>query len=293
VNAEYLRFDFSHFQKMTEEELQEVESRVNRMIIQGVTRNENRAIPMEEARKMGAMALFGEKYGDQVRVIRFGDSVELCGGTHVDSTSQIGLFKIISEGSIATGIRRVEAITGERALAWYRNKENTLRKIEETLSRPQDILKAIVSLVAEKNSLQKQVDKYTRELAVTLKEDLSRKIIKSDSYSLIKEKADDRIDNIGIIKDLAFQLKGEIKDLVLVIGAVLDEKPTLVVALSDFLIREKKLHAGEIVKIAAKEFEGGGGGQPFYATAGGKNPGNLDKAMDKAVSLITQVLDNK
>jgi len=271
---------------MTGEEISEVEYRVNAEIKRAEHKIEKRTVPFDEARQMGAMALFGEKYGDEVRVIRFGDSVELCGGTHVESTGQIGLFKIVSESSIASGIRRIEAITSDKALAWYQDKEKTLRKVEEILDNPQDIVKAVSTLLDEKNSLQKQVEKYNREFAGIFKANLMKNIRKTDRYSLITGKAESIIDNAAILKDISFQLKSEIDDLVLIIGALIGGKPFLAIAISDKLIRERKLHAGEIVKVAAREFEGGGGGQPFFATAGGKLPEKLDGAMDKALDIV-------
>jgi alanyl-tRNA synthetase len=286
VNADYLRFDFSHFQKMTVDELTEVENQVNRKIMDGVSRNEMRAVPMEEARKMGAMALFGEKYGETVRVIQFGNSVELCGGTHVELTSQIGLFKIISEGSIATGIRRIEAITGEKALRWYQEKEKVLGQVEEMLNRPQHVVKAVAALVEERNALQRQLDRYTKELAGLFKTELLGKLQKTGDIHLIAARADEKVDSAGMIREVAFQLRSEFKDLVLIVGAVLSDKPHLAIMISDKLIREKKLHAGEIVKTAAREFNGGGGGQPFYATAGGKEADKLDQAMEKAIQMV-------
>jgi len=286
VTADYLRFDFSHFQKMTDDEISAVESRVNRNITEGILRHEMRAVPMEDAKKIGAMALFGEKYGDAVRVIQFGSSVELCGGTHVEVTSQIGLFKIVSEGSIATGIRRIEAITGEKALTWYQEKEKILRQIEEILNNPQSILKAVSSLVDEKNALQKELDKYAKEHTAMFKTTLLGKLQKIGDIQLIATRADEKVDNAGIIREVAFQLRNEIDGLILVIGAVLSDKPHLAVMISDKLVREKKLHAGEIVKKAAEEFNGGGGGQPFFATAGGKDPGKLDMAIEKATQMI-------
>ena len=172
VNADYLRFDFSHFQKMTEEELANVEIMVNRKIRENINGIILPEVPIEEAKKMGAMALFGEKYGDRVRVVQFGDSLELCGGTHVENTGHIGLFKIVSESSIAAGIRRIEAITGEKAETWYRNLENKFKAVEQLLNNPQDVLKAIGSLIEEKATLQKQVDKFSRESAQLFKEQL-------------------------------------------------------------------------------------------------------------------------
>jgi alanyl-tRNA synthetase len=286
VNADYLRFDFSHFQKMTDDEFSEVENRVNRIITEGIVRNEMRAVPIKDAKKMGALALFGEKYGDTVRVIQFGSSVELCGGTHVEMTSQIGLFKIISESSIAAGIRRIEAITGEKALSWYQEKEKILRQIAEVLNRPQNILKAVSALVDEKNSLQKQLDKHTKEQTSLFKAGLLGKMQKIGDIQLIAIRTDEKVDNAGIIREVAFQLRNEIEDLVLIIGAVLSDKPHMAVMISDKLVREKKLHAGEIVKNAAVEFNGSGGGQPFFATAGGKDPGKLDMAIEKATQMV-------
>jgi alanyl-tRNA synthetase len=285
VNADYLRFDFSHFQKMTDVELTEVEVRVNHKILENIQGHIIQDVPMEEAKKMGAMALFGEKYGDAVRVIQFGDSVELCGGTHVGFTSHIGLFKIVSESSIAAGIRRIEAITGEKAEAWYRNLENKFRSIEQLMNNPQDVLKAIGSLIEEKTTLQKQVDKFSRESSREFKEHLLRNINKTGDLNMIKAIADEPVNDPAIIKDIVFQLKGEMDDLFIVIGALVGGKPYLAVAISNKLIREKKLNAGEIVKSAAKEFEGGGGGHPSFAEAGGKNPEKLEKAMEKAVEL--------
>jgi alanyl-tRNA synthetase len=285
VNAEYLRFDFSHFQRMTEEEVANVEQLVNQKIWQDIQRHV-KLTSLETAKEMGAMALFGEKYGEKVRVIQFGDSIELCGGTHVETTGQIGIFKIISESSIASGIRRIEAITGEKALTWYQEKEKMLKHIEDLLNKPQDVIKAISSLMDEKNALQKQVDKYTLEHAGTFKASLLNDIRKTGDFSLITARAGEEVENAGMIREVAYQLRNEISDLVLIVGAVFNNKPHLAVMVSDKLVRERKLHAGDIVKSAAKEFEGGGGGQPFFATAGGKDPGKLDKAMKKAQELV-------
>jgi alanyl-tRNA synthetase len=287
VNADYLRFDFSHFQKMTEAEIEEVEKRVNRKIADGIERKEMRTVPMEEARKMGAMALFGEKYGEAVRIIQFGNSVELCGGIHVETTSQIGLFKILSEGSIATGIRRIEAITSEKALKWYQEKVKNLKHIEELLNHPQDVLKAVTQLVDDKSSMQKQLDKFALEHTGTFKAMLLNNMRKIGNISLITTKADEQTVNAAMIREVAFQLRRERDDLILIIGAVFSGKPYLAVMISDRLIREKNLNAGDIVKNAAREFDGGGGGQPFFATAGGKDPDKLDKAVEKATAIVS------
>ncbi len=291
VNAGYLRFDFSHYQKMTKEEITAIEILVNQKIRDGIERKELRETSMENAKKMGAMALFGEKYGDKVRVIQFGDSVELCGGTHVNSTSQIGLFKILSESSIAAGIRRIEAVTGAKAETWYRNLEKKMNSVEQLLNNPQDVLKAINTLIEEKTSLQKQAEKYAREASLTLKESLLKKIQKIGGFNLISAVTESSVEDAGIIRDVAYQLRGEIEDLFLVIGAVVGDKPQLAVMIADKLIQDKKLHAGEIIKTAAREMEGGGGGQAFFATAGGKNAAKLDKAVDKAVEIFLKAVN--
>jgi alanyl-tRNA synthetase len=223
-------------------------------------------------------------------VIQFGNSIELCGGTHVDVTSQIGVFKIVSEGSIASGIRRIEAITGERALAWYQDKEKTLRQIEEMLNNPQDVVKAVTSVLDDKNNLLKQVELYEKEHVASFKTELLKSTKQVADIRLISLKADSRIDHAGIIREAAFQLRGEMDDLVLIVGAVFGGKPHLAVMVSDKLIQSKKLNAGEIVKTAAREFNGGGGGQPFFATAGGKDADKLEIAMNKASELILQAI---
>jgi alanyl-tRNA synthetase len=291
VNADYLRFDFSHFQKMADDEIKEVEIRVNRKIRENIKGNIIPEVPLEEAKKMGAMALFGEKYGDRVRVVQFGESVELCGGTHVAYTSHIGLFKIVSESSIAAGIRRIEAVTGEKAEAWYRDRETKLKSVEQLLDNPQDVLKAIGSMIDEKSALQKQVEKFSRESARSFKEQLLKNIEKIGNISLIKAIANEPVNDPAIIKDIAFQLKSEIDNLLLIIGTVTSGKPYLAIAISDKLVMEQKFKADEIVKIAAKEFGGGGGGQPFFANAGGKNQEKLSKAMEKAVEMVQTAIN--
>lgn len=288
VNADYLRFDFSHFQKVSEEELNTIEKMVNNRIRESIKSTVKADVPIAEAKKMGAMALFGEKYGDYVRVVQFDDSVELCGGTHVENTGNIGLFKIVSESSIAAGIRRIEAVTAEKAEEWYRQRDNKLREIEQLLNNPQDVSKALGNLIQEKTDLQKQIEKYAAENAKMFKQKLLDSIVKGTDITLIMALAEEPVNDPAIIKDVAFQLKNEVDNLAVVIGAITGGKPFLAVALSDRLINEKKLNAGEIVRTAAKEFNGGGGGQPFYANAGGKDVDKLAQAMDKAAALLKQ-----
>ncbi len=286
VNADYLRFDFSHFQKMSDEEIEQVEAIVNHKIRANITSNVLYDVPMEEARKMGAMALFGEKYGDHVRVVQFDDSVELCGGTHVESTGSIGLFKITSESSIAAGIRRIEAITGEKAEAWYRQIEAEYRTLQGMLNNPQSAVKALATLIEEKENLQKQVENFTRESAKVFKQQLLSNIRTTGKISVIKAIAPEAVNDAAIIRDVAFQLKNEINDLFMVVGAVAAGKPFMAIAISDSLVKSGNFNAGNIIREAAREMNGGGGGQPFYATAGGKDPDRLMQAMDKAVEII-------
>jgi alanyl-tRNA synthetase len=284
VNADHLRFDFSHFQKMTDEEIEQVEAMVNEKIRANTPQEENREMAMEEAKNMGAMMLFGEKYGDAVRVIKFGDSVELCGGTHVAATGQIGLFKIVSESAIAAGVRRIEAITGRRAEKYVNDQLKTLDSIRETVKGSKDIMGSVMNLLKENTELSKKIEAFSRERLKILKTNLKSKVLLENGVNIIAEKVD--IDNAGMVKDLAFQLKGEIDNLYLVLGAEINGKPNLTVMISDELVEEKDLNAGQIVREAGKEIKGGGGGQPFYATAGGKDPSGIPAAIEKALSFL-------
>jgi len=284
VNADHLRFDFSHFQKVTDEELAQVEMIVNRKIRENAMLEEKRAIPIDEAKAIGAMMLFGEKYGDQVRVIKFGESVELCGGTHVEATGNIGMLKIVSEGAVAAGIRRIEAITAERAEKYINDQLDLLKQIRETIKGSKDVMANISGLIQQNNELSKQIEGFQRESLKIVKSNLKSKVLMENGVNIIADKVD--LDNAGLIKDLAFQLKGEIDNLFLVIGAEVDGKPLLTVMISDAVVAEKGLHAGTIIREAAKEMKGGGGGQPFYATAGGKDIAGLEAAIQKACSFL-------
>jgi alanyl-tRNA synthetase len=230
------------------------------------------------------MALFGEKYGDNVRVVRFGESVELCGGTHVSSTGKIGYFKIVSESAIAAGVRRIEAITGTKFDAYLLNRENQIQQISKILKSPQNIEKAVRNLVAENTALVKQVELLNREKISRLKSNLIDKIQKNNNINVIAERID--ADSTDMIRDISFQLKNQVDDLYLVIGSNIEGKANLTIMISDNLVKEKNLNASLIVREAAREINGGGGGQPFFATAGGKNTDGIDKAIRKAVELL-------
>ena len=284
VNADHLRFDFSHFQKMSEDEIEKVEKFVNAKIRENAIREENRFMPVEEAKQLGAMMLFGEKYGDAVRVIKFGESVELCGGTHVAATGQIGLFKIISEGAIAAGVRRIEAITAEHAECFVNEQVKTLKSIQEAMKSSNDILGRVLNLQKENNDLASQIDEFNRERIKIMKNNLKSRILQERGVNIISDQVE--MGNAGMIKDLAYQLKGEVENLYLVLGALIEGKPNLTVMISENLVAEKGLDAGRIVREAGREIQGGGGGQPFYATAGGKNAAGLQAAINKALSFL-------
>ncbi|OFX34634.1 MAG: alanine--tRNA ligase [Bacteroidetes bacterium GWF2_42_66] len=284
VQADYLRFDFSHFQKVSKEELDRIQQRVNEMIRGNISKDEKRDIPFDKAKEMGAIALFGEKYGDTVRVIRFGDSVELCGGTHVPATGQIGLFVITSESAISAGVRRIEAISGEKAEAFVKQNMEELVEVRVLLNNTQNLKKSVEDLLVENSKLQKQIEAFERKAAAGIKDELKNKITSVDGVNVIAEKIN--LDSAQAIKDLAFQLKGEINNLFLILGTEIDGKPSLSIMVSDNLVSEKGLNAGQIVREAAKEMQGGGGGQPFYATAGGKNLAGLSAAIEKAKSFV-------
>ena len=284
VHPDYLRFDFSHFSKMTEEEIAKVEDMVNALVRSNNVLDEKRNLPLDDAKAAGAMMLFGEKYGDTVRMITFGDSKELCGGTHVGATGEIGLFKIVSESAIAAGIRRIEAVTGEGALDLVNGRIAELGQVRSMLKNPQDIEKAINDLMGQNATLQKQLDQLNKEKAKGLKSELLNRIELVNGVNFLAEVVDL---GVGEIKDLAFQLKNEKDDLFAVFGSKKDGKALLTCVISESLAETKDLHAGNIIRELAKEIQGGGGGQAFFATAGGKNPNGLDSAIKKAASFIS------
>ena len=283
VSPDYLRFDFSHFSKVTDEQLKEIQDLVSQQIKASISLEEKRNTPMEIAKEMGAMALFGEKYGDTVRVIKFGDSVELCGGTHVQNTGEIGLFIITSESAVAAGIRRIEAITSSKAEEFYHNKAELLDAISLTLKNPKDVVKAVNDLLAKNSSLNKEIEQLQKDKAKNIKNDLKSAISEKNGIHLLNEIVD--IDGASI-KDILFQLKGEVNNFVGIIGGKEGDKCTLSIIISDNLIEEKGLHAGNIIREVSPLISGGGGGQPFFATAGGKNPNGLKNAIEAALERI-------
>ena len=288
VNEEHTRFDFSHFAKVTDEELATVESIVNEKIRDNIYLVEERNVPIQKAIERGAMALFGEKYGDFVRVISFDPkfSVELCGGTHVKATGEIGYFKIMSESSVAAGVRRVEAITGGGAEAWLNNQLSDLDKVKELLKHPKDVVKGLEALIDENSILKQQLEKMMQEKAGQIKKSLLQKITSVNGVNLIVEQIE--LPSADLIKNLSFDLKNQVDNLFLLIGANIEDKPHLSLIISDNLVSEKNLNATNIIRTLAKEIQGGGGGQPFYATAGGKNVAGLKKSLEQGRAFISQ-----
>ncbi len=283
VQSDYLRFDFSHFSKVSAEELEKIENFVNARIHEQIKLDEQRSISYQEALDQGAIALFGEKYGDSVRAIRFGESMELCGGTHVENTSDIWYFKITGESAVASGIRRIEAITGEAARKYFEKQTNILEEIKSGLKNVNDPVKAINSLQEENAALKKQVESLLRDKAKNLKSELKQEVKLVDGVNFLAKKVD--LDAAGI-KDLAFQLGEEMDDLFLLFGTEQNGKALLSCYISKNLVKEKDLNAGQIVRELGKYIQGGGGGQPFFATAGGKKPEGLNEALQKAESFI-------
>lgn len=277
-----LRFDFSHFQKVSDEEIRKVEHIVNARIRANIALQEYRSIPIEEAKEMGAIALFGEKYGDHVRVIRFGSSVEFCGGTHVAATGSIGMFKIISESSVAAGVRRIEAYTGERIEEMLDTFQDTFRDLKALFNNAPDLGSAIRKHIEENAGLKKQVEDFMKEKEGQLKERLLNNMQEINGVKLIRFSAPVPAETA---KNIAFQLRGEItENLFFVAGTVAEGKPMLTVMLSDNLVATG-LKAGDLVREAAKLIQGGGGGQAHFATAGGKNPEGISAAIDKVIEL--------
>jgi alanyl-tRNA synthetase len=287
VNAEYLRFDFSHFAKVTDEELAQIEAIVNEKIRANIALKEERDVPYDIAISSGVTALFGEKYGDYVRVITFDEtfSKELCGGTHVPATGAIGYFKIISESAVAAGVRRIEAITGIAAEQYIIAQSKLLNDLKELLKNPKDISKSVESLIDENNRLKKEIEKSILEKSSGLKDELAKKVENINGINFIAQKVD--LPNADAVKNLAYQLKDIVSDLFLVLVAANDGKPGITVMIAENLVKEKGLDAGKIVRELAKEIQGGGGGQAFFATAGGKDVSGLDRVLEKARDFLS------
>ena len=278
-----LRFDFSHFSKVTDEELVEVENFVNARIRESLPLIEKRAIPKEQALEDGAIALFGEKYGDLVRTIKFGDSVELCGGTHVANTSDIWHFKIVSEGAVAAGIRRIEAITSEAAKEYFESQAVSLAEIKEALKNAQDPVKSILALQDENAQLKKQLEALLKDKAKNMKADLAKELQEINGVQFLAKQVD--LNPEGA-KDLAYELGGSYNNLFVVFATAHEGKPMLTCYISKEIVAEKNLNAGQVVRELGKYIQGGGGGQPFFATAGGKNVDGIGEALAKAVDFV-------
>ena len=283
VSPDTLRFDFSHFQKMTDEEIRRVEMLVNDMIRQDIPLDEHRDTPIEEAKKMGAIALFGEKYGDKVRVVRFGPSVEFCGGIHAKATGRIGMFKIMSESSVAAGIRRIEAKTGHECEQLLYHLEDITKAIKALFNNAKDLQGVIEKYIEEHDSMKKRIEQYQAEAVERTKDKLLSQARIVNGVTVVTAVMPMKQD---MAKDLAFKLRAAAPShLLCVIGSVADNRPTLSVMISDDLVADHDLNAGKMVREAAKLIQGGGGGQPHFATAGGKNADGLSAAVDKVVEL--------
>ena len=284
VTPDRLRFDFSHFSKMTKEELSKVEEMVNRMVRNNYTGRITDSLSMEEAKSMGAMALFGEKYGNQVRVVEFGDSIELCGGTHVESTGSIGIVKIISEGAIAAGIRRIEAVTASKAEEYINEKLKIVDNISALLKSSGGITDSVEKLLSENNSLKKTVEKFRIQSAIDNINELINKAVVVNNIRFVSGKVE--TDSSEVLKNIAFQIRTSSSNTVMVIGSELNGKASLLVTVTDDLVRERNINAVAIIRDISSEINGGGGGQPFLATAGGKNPNGIQPAIKKAAEFI-------
>ncbi|TWR31012.1 alanine--tRNA ligase [Mucilaginibacter pallidiroseus] len=286
VNSDYLRFDFSHFAKVTDDELAQIEAIVNEKIRENIYLQEERNVPYQQAISSGVTALFGEKYGDYVRVITFDAafSKELCGGTHVKATGQIGYFKIVSESAVAAGVRRIEAITGIAAENFINEQTKLVQQVKELLKNPKDVAKSIENLLEENNKLKKEIEKSILEKSSGLKDDLAKKVEEVNGVNFIAQRVE--LPNADAIKNLAYQLKDIVPNLYLVLAADINGKPNITVMIAENLVKEKGLHAGNIIKELAKEVKGGGGGQPFYATAGGSDVSGINNALAKAKTFL-------
>ncbi|MCI7309637.1 MAG: alanine--tRNA ligase [Prevotella sp.] len=283
VGPNTLRFDFSHFQKVTDEELRQVERLINNMIRQDLPMAEFRNTPVEEAKAMGAIALFGEKYGDTVRVVRFGPSCEFCGGIHATSTGRIGMFKITGESSVAAGIRRIEAMTGEQCEEAIYMLEDTIRSIRGLFNNAKDLQGVIAKYIEEHDTMRKEIEKFSAQAVERLKNSLVEKVLDVNGFKVVKAVLPIEANQA---KDLVFKIREALPEkLICVIGSTAQNKPLLSVMLSDDMVKEHNLNAGQLVREAAKLIQGGGGGQPHYASAGGKNIDGISVAVDKVIEL--------
>ncbi|MBN1338943.1 MAG: alanine--tRNA ligase [Bacteroidales bacterium] len=287
VDHLHLRFDFSHYSRLTDEEIRAVETMVNEKIRENIALNESKDVPMDDALKMGAMALFGEKYGETVRVITFNKdySVELCGGTHVSSTGQIGFFKIISESNIAAGVRRIEAITAVEAEKFIQAQNDIIRQLRDLFKTDENIIKGVNDLIGQNNKLHKQVADLYNEKAMHIKKELLAAIEPVNGVNFIAQEVDLEAD---VLKNLAYLVRDEVENLFLVLASVNQGKVSIVFLASDDLVRENGWHIGLYLRDIAKLIDGGGGGQPHFATAGGKNPGGIIDIFNAARQLITR-----
>ncbi len=283
VNKDHLRFDFSHFSKMTDEELKDTEDFVNEKISEKLPLNEQREITYQSAIDQGAIALFGEKYGDKVRAIKFGGSMELCGGTHVRNTGDIWYFKILSESAVASGVRRIEAITGDAVKNYFEAQAEVLENIKAELKNVQDPVKSIKNIQDENTSLKRQVESLLKEKAKNLKIDLEQEIETVNGIDFLAKKVD--LDPAGV-KDLAYELGKNSENLFLLLASAQDGKAILTCYISKELTSEGKFNAGNVVRELGKYIQGGGGGQPFFATAGGKNPAGIGEALQNARKFV-------
>ena len=288
VHSDYLRFDFSHFQKLSEKELTEVERLVNKNIRKNYSLEEYRNIPYRNAVEKGALALFGEKYGDVVRAVRFGESMELCGGTHVKATGEIGCFKIFSESSVAAGVRRIEAVTADKAEDLIDSQFRLLKELQQMFKNPKNIKGNIMSVIEDNAIMNKELTSLRHSLMLVLMRDMEDDAEIVNGVKVMDKKVEPILG--PVLKDFAFKLKKTHGELVAVLGADVNGKPQLAVVISEKIVKEKNLNASEIVKAAAKHIQGGGGGQPFFATAGGRNINGLDDAIKAARDLVIEKL---
>ena len=283
VDDKTLRFDFNYFEKVSDEKIREVERIVNKMIREDLPLDEHRDTPIEEAKKLGAIALFGEKYGDKVRVVRFGPSAEFCGGIHVKSTGHIGFFKIISESSVAAGVRRVEALTGKAAEEAIYAVEDTLNDIKALFNNAKNLQATIEKSINENSELKKEVESFRQQKVEELKNKL---VAAAKDENGVKVVTNVLPIPANSAKDLVFKIREAIPEhLVCVIGSIANDKPMLSVMFSEDMVKEHNLNAGKIIREAAKLIKGGGGGQPHYAQAGGKDKDGLPAAIEKVVEL--------